>query len=1100
MASEISMNGRKKIETLQKEFTNKFRYLTLVFLDQDRRAIDVKKSLSEVRQAKGDDISIIASLKVNTLESRFLKNFGLIVEVAYKKEDKVIYTKDNVDKTLNELNKWCEENDCQPFEFKKRNTGNTLRSVQEQLFHAISEAYPNAIAKKINKDNFLDIHIPEVNAKKGTHLFFNTAKDGIKIGFYCRDEEFVSNVLAKSSAIEKYSQGVRILNNPNFENVYNAKKGALEFLKNITGDEFDIDDILNDLDAEEEINDDESDVFENSENEVDLDDILASFNDDDDVETADSEENEISDSNIELDINEFFDVLKEWEDQEESALVYYYTDKHSTFSNLLTFNINGKEIVLRRSHWYEDSYWCDYTTVGELTKRIKDYAESDNDRYWLFPDGCTFYMAGNENNGFDLEFVESSLEETEYPKSILDEDGTLNLWKLYEEFDYTEAEDDQDESGAKTIYLSFDKYKCVLDAEEEVSINVESNTDEEDDEEPEEEQNFTHQLGGLNGEMITETIYEEIDEFNELKLARVKRENKFGFIDINGSEVIPCVYKALFEFSCSHTLGISEDEDSNENILHVLNQDGHITFSSKDFLECKSVVDNQVWIKVDSTDKWTLFDCSGNMILETKHSVLAAASKDRHWVQDSNEQFGIIDSADNLIVPFEIEQVEKLDNDFIVATKNDLNCLISPLGEKLTDYLYEEIGYSVLHNEGWFKIKQNGLYGILDKYGRQIISCSYEDLRCYLNDGFILVKNNDKWGAIDLNEQLLLPYEFDFLQEFCEDLAYFEKDEKGGFVDKAGKVIIDNLFIQPMELNFSGGYCVVYENEEECYLIDNKGRRASKNYSQLDYNKDVKLLVAQDSKGKYHYLDLDQKERIKTSADVCYSFINNYANVLKDELYGVIDITGKVIIPCEYEEYIEVKLHQAVVKQNGKYGVINLENEIIHDLVYDEITTISLDGNLIYKLSSSVQEESADYTVNISNTSRVLVIGNINGFDSDKFVEDYYNVSVVEDEAEVQSYVYIDSLEHITKNDEEFRFGSDIVFVKLDNIDGLIEELQNHNFESIWLSENDEFYCLSNLNEDSLSDLNEKLLEFAKSNATINGVLFDIVFFAKDFS
>ena len=105
MASELSMNGKKKIETLQKEFTQKFPYLTLVFLDKDKRAIDISKSLSEVRQAKGDDISIIASLKINTLEKRFLENFGLVVEVAYKKSDKVVYTKENVDKTLNELNK-----------------------------------------------------------------------------------------------------------------------------------------------------------------------------------------------------------------------------------------------------------------------------------------------------------------------------------------------------------------------------------------------------------------------------------------------------------------------------------------------------------------------------------------------------------------------------------------------------------------------------------------------------------------------------------------------------------------------------------------------------------------------------------------------------------------------------------------------------------------------------------------------------------------------------------------------------------------------------------------------------------------------------------
>jgi hypothetical protein len=75
VASELPMNGRKKIETLQKEFTQKFSYLTLVFLDSRKRAIDISKSLSEVRQAKSENISIIASLKVNTLEKGFLANY-----------------------------------------------------------------------------------------------------------------------------------------------------------------------------------------------------------------------------------------------------------------------------------------------------------------------------------------------------------------------------------------------------------------------------------------------------------------------------------------------------------------------------------------------------------------------------------------------------------------------------------------------------------------------------------------------------------------------------------------------------------------------------------------------------------------------------------------------------------------------------------------------------------------------------------------------------------------------------------------------------------------------------------------------------------------
>lgn len=112
MAAELSMNGKKKIETIQKEFSNKFPFLTLIFLNEKRESIDVSKTLSEIRKSKGDDISIIASLKVNNLEKKFLKNYGLIVEVAYQKEGQVVMTEPNEEKTLNELNNWCEKNGC----------------------------------------------------------------------------------------------------------------------------------------------------------------------------------------------------------------------------------------------------------------------------------------------------------------------------------------------------------------------------------------------------------------------------------------------------------------------------------------------------------------------------------------------------------------------------------------------------------------------------------------------------------------------------------------------------------------------------------------------------------------------------------------------------------------------------------------------------------------------------------------------------------------------------------------------------------------------------------------------------------------------------
>ena len=64
-------------------------------------------------------------------------------------------------------------------------------TLHEQLASELEKLYPNSEVKKINEGNKLDIHLPDVNNKKGTHICFNCAKTGgIKIHFYSRDKLF----------------------------------------------------------------------------------------------------------------------------------------------------------------------------------------------------------------------------------------------------------------------------------------------------------------------------------------------------------------------------------------------------------------------------------------------------------------------------------------------------------------------------------------------------------------------------------------------------------------------------------------------------------------------------------------------------------------------------------------------------------------------------------------------------------------------------------------------------------------------------------------------------------------------------------------------
>ena len=111
MATEITMTGNKKIKTIVNEFSEKFNYLSLVFKKANNHAIDIDKNLSEVREKNGGELSIVGNLTVDSLERRFMDNFGIKVQVVCKSADGRIHnTKGELGtRTLAQQNKISKE-------------------------------------------------------------------------------------------------------------------------------------------------------------------------------------------------------------------------------------------------------------------------------------------------------------------------------------------------------------------------------------------------------------------------------------------------------------------------------------------------------------------------------------------------------------------------------------------------------------------------------------------------------------------------------------------------------------------------------------------------------------------------------------------------------------------------------------------------------------------------------------------------------------------------------------------------------------------------------------------------------------------------------
>lgn len=187
--------------------------------------------------------------------------------------------------------------------------------------------------------------------------------------------------------------------------------------------------------------------------------------------------------------------------------------------------------------------------------------------------------------------------------------------------------------------------------------------------------------------------------------------------------------------------------------------------------------------------------------------------------------------------------------------------------------------FSLYTENGDLRIKGKYINGFLDDESNYLIAL----------EKFQDSKEGDK-DIKKINNLLFnnYPDKYDNVWQPKEGLARAKKDGKYGYIDDNGKVIIP--FEYEYAEDFNEGLAIVW--------------------------KGYKLLA--DDYFKCGYIDKTGKEVIPIKYDDTYSFRESLAAVKKNGKYGFIDKNEKIIIPFQYDNASEFNEGLAAVKKNGK--------------------------------------------------------------------------------------------------------------------------------------------------------------------------------------
>lgn len=331
----------------------------------------------------------------------------------------------------------------------------------------------------------------------------------------------------------------------------------------------------------------------------------------------------------------------------------------------------------------------------------------------------------------------------------------------------------------------------------------------------------TKALNSKNEEIFKD--YEQIESIQsvdaggninyEQEALKVKKNGKYGTIDLTGKQIISCEYDqiegiagktnalkvvkegkaGIVTLSGEQILAPQYENISNiyENDKYVVIKDGKQALVKNDgtelltkgFDEITQILKNEgngVIYKKDG--KYGVMTLDGKTTIEPTYEDLKEA-KTGTLIAKKGGKYGVIDIANDVKIDFAYNSISYESKADIYITENDrfMNEILNNKYEvKETGILLElnsEKGYLALKKDegnkyynfqfeekseaeifpltNLFLSKKDGKYGFIDKDGKVVVDYQYDDATNQNNYGFAGVKKDGKWGAINSKGEVI---------------------------------------------------------------------------------------------------------------------------------------------------------------------------------------------------------------------------------------------------------------------------------------------------------------------------------------------------------
>ena len=262
-------------------------------------------------------------------------------------------------------------------------------------------------------------------------------------------------------------------------------------------------------------------------------------------------------------------------------------------------------------------------------------------------------------------------------------------------------------------------------------------------------------------------------------VALVLKENRFGYADNDGEQIIPDVYKYATVFNNNMAWVVR-----NGDVPGIINRKGELKFSLRevDWVEIYIEEMARYYTTEKRQKRYGFANMQGEKVIQPIYYDATPFSEGLAAVKGLDNKWGYIDKSGTVIIPANFDGAKVFSGEIAPAAVGDKWGLINKMGVFTVEPSFDDINsdgelFIALCNDKW---------GWIDVNGNWVIEPQFDKTLPFNAADVAPVMIKGKWAYVNKSGKIVIKRQFDEAYPFVDDLALVKIGDYYGFINNRG--------------------------------------------------------------------------------------------------------------------------------------------------------------------------------------------------------------------------------------------------------------------------------------------------------------------------